>query len=264
MKPDSKILDERNVDEMLVKMLTFVLYCSTFIRNKLFEGAYFALWFYFERLKFGDLIPIYQFVKVSGLRYHLLHHHCGHEKHICRHGIPDVVVTDNRPQYASKEFAQFAESYGFTHGNGKAEHAIGTVKSLLKDCSDPYLALLLYRSTPLPYLLLMGQHLHSLIPTLTEPLAPNWPDLNKFQEVDEQYKLKLKKQYDRRHRVLELPVLDNQVPVYISSGRSTSAIPGSVVRSAGKWLYEVQAPTRISRHNRSHLYNRPIDKTRSN
>ena len=186
----------------------------------------------------------------------------------CRHGTPDVVVTDNGPQYASKEFAQFVESYGFTQqtnspyhpqGNGKAEHPVKTVKSLLKDCSDPHLALLSYRSTPLPFCdyspaqLLMGRCLRSPIPTLKEALAPNWPDLNKFQEVDEQYKLKLKKQYDRRHHVLELPVLDDQVPVYIPSGRSTSFIPGNVIRGAGERSYEVHTPTVTIRCNRSHL-----------
>ena len=63
-------------------------------------------------------------------------------------------------QYADKEFAQFAESYEFTHqtsnpyhpqGNGEAERAVRTVKSLLKECSDPHLALLSCRSTPLPF-----------------------------------------------------------------------------------------------------------------
>ena len=29
------------------------------------------------------------------------------------HGIPDVVRSDNGPQYASQEFAQFARAYGF-------------------------------------------------------------------------------------------------------------------------------------------------------
>ena len=130
-------------------------------------------------------------------------------KSICsRHGILDVVVSDNRPQYASKEFTQFAGSYGFKHqtsspyhpqGNGEAECAVRTTKSLLKDCSDPQLALLSYRSTPIPFCdhspiqLLMGRCLHSSIPTLAQALAPNWPDLNKFQEVDEQYKQKLKR-----------------------------------------------------------------------
>ena len=54
---------------------------------------------------------------------------------------------------------------------------------------------------------------------------------------------------------------DNQVPVYISSGRSTSAIPGSVVQSEGEWSYEVQTLTGIFRRNRSHLHDRPADKT---
>ena len=80
----------------------------------------------------------------------------------------------------------------------------------------------------------MVRHLCSSIPTLAQALAPNWPDLNKFREVDEQYKQKFMRQHDRHHHVCELPVLDDQVPVYISSERSTSAIPGSVVRSAGE------------------------------
>ena len=32
-----------------------------------------------------------------------------------RHGIPEVVRSDNGPQYASKEFSEFAQSYGFQH-----------------------------------------------------------------------------------------------------------------------------------------------------
>ena len=68
-----------------------------------------------------------------------------------RHGIPDVLVTDNGPQYASLEFSEFSKFYNFTHqisspyhpqGNGEVERAVRTVKSLLKDCKDPHLALL--------------------------------------------------------------------------------------------------------------------------
>ena len=45
-----KEFDERNADEMQEKSayFCFILY------------AYFAWWLYFERLKFGDLIPIRQ------------------------------------------------------------------------------------------------------------------------------------------------------------------------------------------------------------
>ena len=190
-----------------------------------------------------------------------------------RHGIPDSVTTDNGPQYASKEFNQFAKSYNFTHqtsspyhpqGNGEAERAVRTVKSLLKNCTDPHLALLSYRTTPLPFCsyspaqLLMGRHLRSPVPMSEQVLTPKWPDLGEFRQVDDQYKQKLKKQFDRRHRVRELPVLDDNTPVYISSGSNTPTTPGSVVHTAGQRTYQVQTPTGITRRNRSFLQERPV------
>ena len=32
-----------------------------------------------------------------------------------RHGIPDVVVSDNGPQFSSQEFRKFAKEWAFTH-----------------------------------------------------------------------------------------------------------------------------------------------------
>ncbi len=32
-----------------------------------------------------------------------------------RHGIPEVVISDNDPQYTAEEFTQFAKSWGFKH-----------------------------------------------------------------------------------------------------------------------------------------------------
>ena len=88
-----------------------------------------------------------------------------------RHGIPETLISDNGPQYASREFAEFAQDYEFQHRtsspyfpqvNGEAERAVGTIKSLLGKKGDPYKALLAYRSTPLqigysPAELLMGE-----------------------------------------------------------------------------------------------------------
>lgn len=76
-----------------------------------------------------------------------------------RYGIPEVLRSDNGSQYASREFATFAESYGFRHttssprypqSNGQAERTVKTVKKLLKSSNDRYMALLSYRATPFP------------------------------------------------------------------------------------------------------------------
>ena len=65
-----KNFDERNVDEILVKSAYFILYCSTFIRNKLFEGAYFAWWLYFVRLKLTPICQICQSFWCYGIMLH--------------------------------------------------------------------------------------------------------------------------------------------------------------------------------------------------
>ncbi|XP_028417641.1 uncharacterized protein K02A2.6-like [Dendronephthya gigantea] len=80
------------------------------------------------------------------------------------YGIPEKLVTDNGPQYASREFQQFAIVYGFQHttsspmypqSNGSSERMVQTVKSILKKCdkdgTDPYLGLLAYRSSPVSH-----------------------------------------------------------------------------------------------------------------
>ena len=56
-----------------------------------------------------------------------------------RHGIPDVLITDNGTQFSSSEFAKFAEAWKFEHktssshhpqSNGKAENAVKICKNL--------------------------------------------------------------------------------------------------------------------------------------
>ena len=76
-----------------------------------------------------------------------------------RHGIPEVIRSDNGLQYASQHFSNFAESYGILHqtssphypqSNGHAERTVQTVRRLLKRASDPYLALAQLPCNPTP------------------------------------------------------------------------------------------------------------------
>ena len=66
-------------------------------------------------------------------------------------------MSDNGPQFTSNDMKAFASSYGFElitssprypQSNGLVECTIKTVKMLLKDSPDPYMALLSFRSTP--------------------------------------------------------------------------------------------------------------------
>ena len=77
-----------------------------------------------------------------------------------------------------------------------------------------------YRATPLPWCnlslaqLLMGRRIRTVVPEADGVLIPSWPNLTEFQRVDEQYKKKLKCQYDRRHRTQELPEYRDDTEIY--------------------------------------------------
>jgi transposase InsO family protein len=78
-----------------------------------------------------------------------------------RHGILEIVKSDNGPQYSSAEFAKVAASWKFSdvtsspkypQSNGLAKKTVQTAKKMLEkakhDRKDPYLALLEQRNTP--------------------------------------------------------------------------------------------------------------------
>lgn len=109
---------------------------------------------------------------------------------IARHGYPLEIVSDNAPQYSSKEFKEFADKYGFKHttsspnypkSNGLAESTVKIVKSLLKKCkqdnTDPYTALLNFRNSPKenspsPANLLFNRNLNERCPVSANYLKP--------------------------------------------------------------------------------------------
>ena len=115
--------------------------------------------------------------------------------HFARYGVPDVVVSDNGPQFACEEFKQFATRWQFSHvtssprypqSNGKVENAVKTAKQLMRkaidDKADVYLAFLDYRNTPTeamhtsPAQRMFARRTRTLLPMLpvllqTEPAA---------------------------------------------------------------------------------------------
>ena len=80
-----------------------------------------------------------------------------------RHGLVDVLVSDNQTCYSSDEFKQFAIDWEFKHvtssphhaaSNSRAENGVKIVKGIIKKSidsgSDLFKDLLAYRTTPLP------------------------------------------------------------------------------------------------------------------
>ncbi|XP_064613316.1 uncharacterized protein K02A2.6-like [Liolophura sinensis] len=134
-----------------------------------------------------------------------------------RHGIPELVASDNGPQFSSGDFAKFGDKYGFRHtissphyrlGNNEAERAVETDKGLLNKADDPYLAMLSYHSTPLQNGFtpteLMGRKLRTKVPVLPSTLVPDWHGKN-VESADQKQKERQKRNFDNLHKSKPLP-----------------------------------------------------------
>ncbi|KAL5020892.1 hypothetical protein ScPMuIL_000047 [Solemya velum] len=113
------------------------------------------------------------------------------KKHFSRHGIPDYIISDNGPQFASEEFRRFADEWEIEHNtsspyhsqsNGKAESAVKIAKQIVKksrkNSTDLWKAILEWRNTPTegfnssPVQRLMSRRTQSSIPMSAELLKP--------------------------------------------------------------------------------------------
>ena len=186
-----------------------------------------------------------------------------------RHGIPESVMSDNGPQYASQQFKNFAEEYNFTsitssprypQANGEAERAVRTIKSLLNKSPDPYRALLAYRNTPIqngysPAELLMARRLRSDIPVDPNTLVPRLPDTESIQSSEEAYKARMKRNFDNRHNASELPQLYEGDNAYIRDLNRT----GIVTENLPGRSHLISTPLGTVRRNRQALSALPTD-----
>lgn len=138
-----------------------------------------------------------------------------------RHGIPETLVSDNGTQFTSAEFQKFAADWNFKHVtlsphfpqcNGQAESGVKTAKAIISQ-KDPFLALLIYRSTPIPTLgaspaeLAFGRNLRTTLPTLPKKLVPRTVEPDTVRARDCAAKAKQKQYFDSHHGVQSLPGL---------------------------------------------------------
>jgi transposase InsO family protein len=185
------------------------------------------------------------------------------------HGIPDALQTDNGPQFSSEEFSMFASEYGFVHttssphypqANGEAEWAVKTAKKILRQPNGD-LALLSYRATPSsatgvsPAEALMGRRLRTRLPILPQNLIPCQPNRNAIQQADQAAKRVYKTQFDRRHGVRVLPMLEPGQHVFMKlKGEKAWKKPGQVLLADPQnRTYQVATPQGVVRRNRMHL-----------
>ena len=193
-----------------------------------------------------------------------------------RHGIPEVLRSDNGPQFDSEVMTAFASEYEFSHitssprypqSNGLVERSIKTIKKLLKKADDPFLALLIYRTSPLqwcgysPSELLMGLRLRTTLPQVQDLFIPKWSYLSEFKLKDKQYKDLQKENYDKCHRVAPLPELPDGTPVLAQTGDKRT--PATVVQPTdAPRSYLVQTDDSILRRNRHQLVTLPTSPPR--
>ena len=155
--------------------------------------------------------------------------------HFARHGIPETVISDNGPQFASDEFLMFATNWDFEHqtsspgypqSNGLAEKTVQTIKNILSkaksDGQCALLSILEYRSTPVdglasPAQLLMGRQLRSILPSTNQQLKPKTVDHNTFLSRRMKLQAEQKAYYDRS--AYPLPPLKTGDPVYVQMAK---------------------------------------------
>ena len=188
--------------------------------------------------------------------------------HFARYGIPEVLVSDNGPQYASAEFSAFARELDIEHrtssptfpqSNGKAENAVKTVKNLWRKAldagQDPIWALLMWRNAPSestgisPAQCMFGRPCRTFLPTARSTLSPNSP--NPVREAITHARARQAAYFDRGTRSLRTLREGETVRMRLP-GQSTWT-PGICLRSVADRSYLVRADNYVYRRNRRHL-----------
>ncbi|KAK7901627.1 hypothetical protein WMY93_018396 [Mugilogobius chulae] len=189
--------------------------------------------------------------------------------HFARQGIPDVLVSDNGPQYSSQEFKSFSTKWEFQHrtsspgypqSNGKAESAVKTAKRLMKKAAaagqDPYLAILDHRNTPSqglntsPAQRLLCRRTRTLLPTKETLLEPK---ITNDQHGLSNNRRRQEKYYNRTAKNLDCFKEGDSVRVQPFEPHKTWKV-AKVIKPVSLRSYEVELESGgVLRRNRRHL-----------
>ena len=196
-----------------------------------------------------------------------------------RHGVPQLLVSDNGPQYVSSEFKTFSAKYEIRHvtsspyfpqANGEAERAVRTAKEILA-CEDPPMALLAYRTTPTnptglsPSQLCMNRLLRTNVPVLPNNLRFAQPDIEKVKSRDYQLKLENQRQYNKSHSVRPLVPLAPNDTVRLKTDKEPNWTTKAVVLDKPQYrsyrILTEEGQTLV--RNRAHIMKVPQSSTRN-
>ena len=186
-----------------------------------------------------------------------------------RHGLPEILVSDNGSQFSSTEFERFCSNNGIIHRtsapykpstNGQAERVVQILKSAIKQANatkadvSAVIAkyLLVYRNTPhsttgeSPSLLLMGRRLRTRLDLLT-------PSVEKHVEA-RQYTTMISRTAKRglRHFNAGDPVLARNY------GKGEKWMHGVITEVLGSRHYIVDVSGNLWKRHVDQLLSRPI------
>lgn len=181
-----------------------------------------------------------------------------------RLGIPEIVHSDNGPQFSAREFAVFSNEWDFLHttsspyhsqSNGKAESSVKLAKRLLKRAADPQLALLEYRNTitagmtTSPIQRLLHRSTRSIIPQLDCGRTDD-----KQSRTEKERKLR-RTQYHYNKHARDLPPIKEGTPVLVRDFTSHKRKwkDAQVYKQLTDRSYSVISQGEVLRRNRKHM-----------
>ena len=189
-----------------------------------------------------------------------------------RHGLPEILVSDNGAQFTARDFEQFCSNNGILHRtsaaykpstNGQAERVVQILKSAIKQAQltnkdvSAVIAkyLLVYRNTPHsttgepPSLLLMGRRLRTRLDLLT-------PSVEKHVET-RQYSSMVNRTAKRGLRQFHA----GDAVLARNYGRGEKWMPGVITEVLGTRHYMVEVFGNLWKRHVDQLLRRAIDDT---